>query len=117
MTHVDIMVLGRQARVLGMVTYEKDQDFLLVYDGQHFSTCVCSSSDLFFQTLVVTYHTTLTDVVEYRPEKSPLLLKRRPKRGLQKYSERILQMGTSRDPFSEFSSESLGVSQSIPHNL
>jgi hypothetical protein len=27
-----------KANVLGMVTYERDQDFLLVYDSQHFSS-------------------------------------------------------------------------------
>lgn len=33
-----VELLGK-ASALGMVTYEKDQDFLIVYDGQHFSIC------------------------------------------------------------------------------
>lgn len=35
-----IVELAGKASVLGMVTYERDQDFLLVYDSQHFSTCM-----------------------------------------------------------------------------
>jgi hypothetical protein len=33
-----VVELVGKASVLGMVTYERDHDFLLVYDGQHFST-------------------------------------------------------------------------------
>jgi CNH domain-containing protein len=40
-----IVELVGKASVLGMVTY--DQDFLLVYDSQHFFHFVCSSSDIF----------------------------------------------------------------------
>ena len=32
-----IVEMVGKASVLGMVTYEKDQDFLLVYDSQHLS--------------------------------------------------------------------------------
>jgi len=36
-----VVELVDKANVLGMVTYEKDQDFLLVYDSQHFSFSTC----------------------------------------------------------------------------
>ena len=36
-----IVELVGKASVLGMVTYERDQDFLLVYDSQHFSFSAC----------------------------------------------------------------------------
>jgi hypothetical protein len=36
-----IVELVGKASVLGMVTYEKDQDFLLVYDSQAFLHFVC----------------------------------------------------------------------------
>jgi hypothetical protein len=35
-----IVELVGKASVLGMVTYERDHDFLLVYDSQHFSACM-----------------------------------------------------------------------------
>jgi hypothetical protein len=36
-----IVEMVGKASVLGMVTYERDQDFLLVYDSQHFSFSAC----------------------------------------------------------------------------
>lgn len=44
-----------KASVLGMVTYEKDQDFLIVYDSQHFSSALYARGLTFFQTLAVTW--------------------------------------------------------------
>ena len=36
-----VEMVGPKASVLGMVKYERDQDFLLVYDSQHFSFSAC----------------------------------------------------------------------------
>jgi hypothetical protein len=36
-----IVEMVGKAIVLGMVAYERDQDFLLVYDSQHFSFSAC----------------------------------------------------------------------------
>ena len=42
-----LVELVGKASVLGMVTNERDRDFLLVYDSQAFLYFVCSSSDIF----------------------------------------------------------------------
>jgi hypothetical protein len=42
-----LVELVGKASLLGMVTTERDHDFLLVYDSQAFLHFVCSSSDIF----------------------------------------------------------------------
>jgi hypothetical protein len=44
---LNFVELVGKASVLGMVTIERDHDFLLVYDSQAFLHIVCSSSDIF----------------------------------------------------------------------